>query len=93
MDKFEWDEGKNSKNQAKHGIRFEEILTVFDYPMLTKVDDRFDYGEVRYIGIGKNKIAVFFTIVYTKREPKIRIISARKANKKERKLYDNYYRE
>lgn len=93
MDKFEWDEGKNSTNQAKHGIRFEDILEVFDYPMLTKVDDRFDYGEVRYIGIGKNQIAVFFTIVYTKREPKIRIISARKANKKERKLYGNYYSE
>lgn len=91
MEKFEWDEVKNKKNQEKHGIRFEDILEVFDYPMLTRVDDRYDYGEVRYIGIGKNQIAVFFTIVYTKREARIRIISARKANKKERKMYGNYY--
>jgi len=88
---FEWDEQKNGKNQEKHGIRFEDVLEVFDYPMFTKIDDRFDYGEIRLIGIGKKRITVYFTIVYTERGKRIRIISARKSNKKERLRYENYY--
>lgn len=88
---FEWDEQKNIKNQEKHGISFEDAIEVFDYPMVTKVDNRFDYGEIRIIGIGRDDIAVIYSIVYTQREKKVRIISARRANKKERKIYGNYY--
>jgi uncharacterized DUF497 family protein len=87
---FEWDEQKNIKNQEKHGIRFEDAIEVFNYPMFTEIDDRFDYKEVRLIGIGKN-IAVYFTIVYTKRGKRVRIISARRSHKKERLKYDHYY--
>ncbi|BAQ66942.1 BrnT family toxin [Geminocystis sp. NIES-3709] len=87
---FEWDDQKNIKNQEKHGIRFEDAIEVFDYPMFTEIDDRFDYGEVRVIGIGK-KVTIYFTVVYTERGEKIRIISARRSNKKERLKYDNYY--
>jgi uncharacterized DUF497 family protein len=46
---------------------------------------------MRLIGIGKNNIAVYFTIVYTERGERIRIISARRSHKKERLKYDNYY--
>jgi uncharacterized DUF497 family protein len=87
---FEWDEQKNIKNQEKHGIRFEDVIAVFKYPMFNEIDERYDYGEVRFIGIGK-KITVYFTIVYTERGERIRIISARKSHKKERLKYDNYY--
>ncbi len=87
---FEWDEQKNIKNQEKHGIRFEDAIVVFNYPMFKEIDDRFDYGEVRLIGIGK-KMTVYFTIVYTEREERIRIISARRSHKKERLKYDHYY--
>ena len=84
---FEWDENKNKSNQVKHGISFEEIIEIFDYPMLVKVDNRKDYGETRYIGVGRNGLAVLFTVVYTERKSRIRIISARLANKKERRKY------
>ncbi|MGI0483283.1 BrnT family toxin [Geminocystis sp. CENA526] len=87
---FEWDEQKNIKNQEKHGIRFEDAIEVFDNDMVTEIDNRYDYGEIRLKGIGKI-IAVYFTIIYTERGEKIRIISARKSNKKERLKYDNYY--
>ncbi|MBF2055782.1 MAG: BrnT family toxin [Cyanobacterium sp. T60_A2020_053] len=87
---FEWDEQKNIKNQEKHGIRFEDAIPVFDNDMLIEIDNRFDYGEIRCKAIGKT-IAVYFTVIYTERGEKIRIISARKSHKKEKVKYDNYY--
>lgn len=87
---FEWDDQKNIQNQEKHGIKFEDVIEVFNYPMFTEIDDRFDYKEVRLIGIGKN-MTVYFTIVYTKRGKRVRIISARRSHKKERLKYDHYY--
>lgn len=56
--------------------------------MIEIIDDRFDYGEIRYIGIGKNNQNYIITLVYTKRQSKTRIISARTAKKKERKTYE-----
>ena len=49
----EWDENKNRANIAKHGIDFEQAKAVFDDPyLLTFVDERFEYGELREISIG-----------------------------------------
>ncbi len=87
---FEWDENKNQSNQQKHDISFEEASEIFRYPMYEIVDTRQDYGEVRYIGIGRNNQMVVLTVVFTERESRIRIISARQANKNERKLYYEY---
>ncbi len=84
---FEWDEQKNADNILKHGIDFTDIPPVFDSPMLIDLDNRQEYGEDRSIGIGllKNFVVV---VVFTEREhDTIRIISARKANKYERKRY------
>ena len=88
--KFEWDENKNQSNQSKHSISFGEAAEIFRYPMYKLVDTRKDYGEVRYIGIGSNSQMIVLTVIFTERESRIRIISARRANKKERKLYDEY---
>ena len=88
---FEWDKGKNESNFSKHGIRFEDSLMVFKSPMVIVEDTRYDYGEARYIGIGKNDKGTFYTVVYTLRGDKIRIISARKAHRKERLMYENSY--
>lgn len=49
---------ENIKNQQKHGIRFEDAIVVFNYPMFTQIDDRFDYGEVRVIGKGNRQRTV-----------------------------------
>ena len=88
---FEWDNHKNEVNKLKHKISFEEVIEIFYYPMSKREDNRFDYGETRYIGIGQNSQMIIFTVVYTERESRIRIISARRANKKERQIYYEYY--
>lgn len=87
---FEWDEDKNQSNQIKHNVSFEEATEIFRYPMYEITDTRRDYGEVRYIGIGRNNQMVVLTVVFTDRESRIRIISARPASKNERKLYYEY---
>ncbi len=85
--KFEWDENKNAVNIQHHGIDFVDVPEMFDYYMLIDFDDRQEYHEDRWVGIGmlRNSIAV---IVFTERRgDTIRIISARNANKYERKRY------
>ena len=80
---FVWDEAKNERNIRKHGIDFIDIRSMFNYPMVTFLDQREDYGEDRWIGIGLLK-GIPVVIVF--REPDdetIRIISARKATKQE----------
>ena len=83
---FEWDENKNRLNFEKHGIDFNLAKTSFNGEIVTKVDVRFDYGEIRQVALGEVEGRVLF-VVYTERGDVIRIISARKANKKERKVY------
>ena len=50
--RFEWSEPKNEINISKHGIDFADVKDMFNHPMLTMLDDREDYGEDRWIGIG-----------------------------------------
>jgi uncharacterized protein len=86
--KFEWDEGKNQTNIRKRGLDFADAPEMFDGPMLISVDDREDYGEERYIGFGlvQSRLMV---VVYTERKPDIiRIISFRKANSREKVLFE-----
>ncbi|BAZ12131.1 hypothetical protein NIES4071_39590 [Calothrix sp. NIES-4071] len=87
---FEWDEAKNLENIRKHKIDFANVPQMFNGSMLTELDERFDYGEDRWIGIGflGNGVAV---VVWTeRRENLIRIISARKANRYERQRFEEY---
>lgn len=94
LKKFEWDDSKNKLNQEKHSISFEEAITIFDDIILSKIDDRNDYKEVRKISLGKIKTGeIIICVVHTNRNNKTRIISARKANKKEREIYINSLRE
>ena len=92
---FEWDEQKNHNNVRKHGIDFSEAKLVFnDFNAIFFEDERFDYGEIRYVAIGLldsdslNKIIIVVVVYTEKREDLIRIISARKANKREVRLYE-----
>ena len=87
---FEWDEAKNLVNIRNHRIDFADVSEMFDSPMLIEPDERFDYGEDRWVGIGflQNGVAV---IVWTERQNNvIRIISARKANRYERQRLEQY---
>ena len=84
---FTWDEIKNVTNRSKHGIDFTDVSSVFDSPMVTFLDQRKEYGEDRWIGIGwlGDVLAV---VVFTEPDTDtIRIISARKANRHEQSIY------
>ena len=84
---IEWVHKKNKININKHNIDFNDAYKIFENPIITKVDDRFDYGEKRWIGLGQlESICVVF--VYTMRGKKLRMISIRKANQNERTFYN-----
>ena len=93
--RFEWNEEKSIHNLQKHGISFEEAKEVFEDPFhISKLDHRFDYFEERWITLGstkKDKILVVANIFFDENgEEVIRIISARRANQKERRFYEQH---
>lgn len=90
--KFEWDDSKNQKNIAKHGISFEQACAIFEGFTLEAPDDRFEYGEERTISLGMISGIVVLAVVHTDRDGTCRIISARQADRKERKRYDEAIR-
>ena len=83
---FEWDENKRQANIEKHGIDFADISPIFSHPIVEVTDNRRDYGETRIILLGQIKERVLY-VVYTQRGGIKRIISARKANKREQRKY------
>ncbi len=90
---IEWDENKNRANQKKHGISFETAREIFEDPFhISKLDHRFNYFEERWITIGSAKnqaIIVIANLFFSEDgEEIIRIISAREADRKERRSYE-----
>lgn len=87
--RFEWDEEKATSNGRKHGVSFEEAATVFANPLAAIfTDETHSEGEVREIIIGHSSAGRLIVISFTERENAIRIISARKATKNERRDYE-----
>lgn len=84
---FEWDDAKDVRNGAVHGVEFSAIYDFDWITAITAVDDRRDYGETRFISIGFIQ-GRLYVCVYTQRREACRIISLRKANKRERILYE-----
>ncbi len=84
--KCEWDDAKNRKNIVKHGLSFEDANQVFSGPCVTFEDDRFAYGEERLITLGllAGRLVV---IAHSLRDEGTRIISMRKGNRREQKIY------
>jgi len=84
---FEWDEEKASRNLEKHGISFETAVKVFLDENRIEIYDKThsNENEDRYITIGLAGKVLF--VVYTERHPRIRLISARLATAKERRIY------
>jgi uncharacterized protein len=86
--RFEWDEAKNRSNILKHGFDFADAEEMFGSILLTHLDSSEDYGEDRWIGIGTIG-AVTAVVVFAERGPEtLRIISLRKATRRERKQYE-----
>jgi uncharacterized DUF497 family protein len=92
--RFEWDEPKNLSNQRKHGLSFEEAAQVFRDPMQVSFQDRIENGEERWQTLGLVRGVLLLMAAHTLREEGqastvVRIISARRATRQERRLYED----
>lgn len=92
MVRFEWDETKARSNARKHGVRFEDAMLVFADPYALVEQDRLEDGELRWQTLGLAGGIVLLLVAHTVRNERgdeiIRMISARKATRKERHRYD-----
>ncbi len=87
---FEWDEGNSEKNKRKHNINKWQIEEVFfNEPFLIYEDKKHSNNEFRWYALGKMDNEIKLMVVFTVRNNLIRVISARKMNKKERAYYEN----
>ncbi|MBV7387841.1 BrnT family toxin [Pasteurellaceae bacterium TAE3-ERU1] len=85
---FEWDENKAAINERKHGVTFCEAMTVFDdEKALFMLDPEHSHGEERFLLLGMSNIQNVLVVVHCERRETIRIISARKATKREAQHY------
>ncbi len=88
--RYTWQEEKNRRNIAMHAVSFEDAVRIFEGPTVEKIDDRFDYGEIRVYAIGVvNGLEI--TVVFTDRNnDERRIISAWRSEAHERRAYWRY---
>jgi uncharacterized DUF497 family protein len=84
----EFDPKKSAANIAKHGVSLSEADGVLLDPLAVTVEDGFSEGEARYVTIGMNSFCSLMLVVWTERLNDVRLISARKAEAKERKSYE-----
>jgi uncharacterized protein len=86
---FEWDPQKAAANLKKHGVSFEEAVSVFGDPLAITFDDPdHSIGESRSLTFGLSTDNQLLVISHTSRRTKIRLISARPATRRERKIYE-----
>ena len=86
---FEWDQEKERKNQKKHRVSFSEASTIFADPLeLTIADPDHSHEEFRFLSVGRSALGNLLLVSYKeKEENRIRIISARKATRQEKRQY------
>ena len=84
--RFEWNDVKRRTNIRDHGIDFADLEPLFEGETALILDDRFDYGEYRFITLGLLN-GIVLVVVHTETDEVIHIISARKATKYEEKRY------
>jgi uncharacterized DUF497 family protein len=84
--RFEWDEAKRLSNLQRHGFDFIDVERIFVGDAITILDDRFDYGEIRFVSLGMLDGRVV-AITHTETDEVTRIISFRKASKNEEETY------
>ncbi|HBK21138.1 MAG TPA: hypothetical protein DDZ60_01065 [Planktothrix sp. UBA10369] len=86
---FEWNPDKATGNLEKHGVSFQEAVTVFNDPLsVTFPDPNHSIGESRYIIIGISRFGQLLIVAHTDRLERVRIISARKATRQEQRFYE-----
>ncbi len=86
---FEWDPEKAASNVRKHSVAFEEACTVFGDPLaLLKPDPDHSVDEMRYILLGTSTQEKLLVVAFAERPPRTRLISARRATRRERRQYE-----
>ena len=86
---FERDSNKAGSNLAKHGVSFEEATTVFGDPFsITIPDPAHSQAEMRFVILGRSHQGRLLVVIHTERGDNIRVISARRAGRRERKDYE-----
>lgn len=86
---FEWDDDKAKANRKKHGVSFEEASTIFGDPLARTIHDPLHSDEEdRFVTLGESERGRLLVVVFTDRDDRIRIISARVATRRERKDYE-----
>ena len=89
FDGFDWDEGNSDKSRRKHGISIEECEQVFSNTPILFLDDlKHSADEERYIAMGQTDAGKKLFVVFTLRTGKVRVISSRAMDKKERRFYE-----
>ena len=87
---FEWDPRKAATNAKNHGVEFAEAQTVFGDPREATIPDPdHSVGEHRFLSIGRSVAGRVLVVSYTERQGRIRIISARPATARERRIYES----
>ena len=84
---YQWDPNKAKSNLKKHGVRFADAVSVFEDDNAVTIEDEYE-SENRFITIGRDILWRILVVVYTFRGHIIRIISARKATAREKKIYE-----
>ena len=88
-DGFEWDAEKAQWNLRKHGVAFDEAATVFaEWGAPVEADLQHSFVEDRFIIIATSELQRLLTVVFTYRDETIRLISARRANRREQQIYE-----
>ncbi len=85
--KFEWDRYKAIRHKQQHGVDFSDAVSVLEDPMAMTISEVVS-GEVRYVSMGIDVLGRLLVVVYTTRGEHIRFISARKADRFERRQYE-----
>lgn len=87
--RFTWDPAKAATNVQKHGVTFEEAVTAFGDPLsVTVPDPDHSAGEERFVLVGRSKQGRLLVVIHTDVGPTIRLISARRANRREHHAYE-----
>ena len=90
--RFEWDPTKNDANQRKHGLRFEDAKPIFiwEAQRFDELDETYPGDEARFISVGAIPKGLITVVWTAPSDGVVRVISVRRANKRERRLYLAY---
>ena len=86
----EWDAAKNERNLEKHGFDFTDAAECFRHPLLVHEDTRQDYGEHQWVALWCMD-ETLVNCVFARHRTRIRIILLRTANRRERKIYEQFF--